>query len=237
MGAEFEAEITCDGVGSAIHDGGMSATRARHRPIRADAARRRLRRRRARGAEAVAGPVAHHRPRHPGGVRVLGLRAVADRRLVPQPVLVRARARSAICRCAWVSTARWCWSTGRPERSRSSSRRGRRPRNRPTWSTPSGLSPPPAAPCRAGRARRHRPAALTGPIGDGRGPRARPRLSGAGLLHEADRIHRGRLRQRLADDTSSGSRRCSCGSVWSSPSSVCIRPLVTRMPRSAPLNR
>ena len=26
MGAEFEAEITCDGVGSAIHDGGMSAT-------------------------------------------------------------------------------------------------------------------------------------------------------------------------------------------------------------------
>jgi CubicO group peptidase (beta-lactamase class C family) len=25
MGAEFEAEITCDGVGSAIHDGGMSA--------------------------------------------------------------------------------------------------------------------------------------------------------------------------------------------------------------------
>lgn len=26
MGAEFDAEITCDGVGSAIHDGGMSAT-------------------------------------------------------------------------------------------------------------------------------------------------------------------------------------------------------------------
>ncbi len=26
MGAEFQAEITCDGVGSAIHDGGMSAT-------------------------------------------------------------------------------------------------------------------------------------------------------------------------------------------------------------------
>jgi len=26
VGAEFEAEITCDGVGSAIHDGGMSAT-------------------------------------------------------------------------------------------------------------------------------------------------------------------------------------------------------------------
>jgi CubicO group peptidase (beta-lactamase class C family) len=26
IGAEFEAEITCDGVGSAIHDGGMSAT-------------------------------------------------------------------------------------------------------------------------------------------------------------------------------------------------------------------
>lgn len=26
MGAEFEAEISCDGVGSAIHDGGMSAT-------------------------------------------------------------------------------------------------------------------------------------------------------------------------------------------------------------------
>jgi len=26
MGAEFEAEITCDGVGTAIHDGGMSAT-------------------------------------------------------------------------------------------------------------------------------------------------------------------------------------------------------------------
>lgn len=26
LGAEFEAEITCDGVGSAIHDGGMSAT-------------------------------------------------------------------------------------------------------------------------------------------------------------------------------------------------------------------
>ena len=25
MGAEFDAEITCDGVGSAIHDGGMSA--------------------------------------------------------------------------------------------------------------------------------------------------------------------------------------------------------------------
>jgi CubicO group peptidase (beta-lactamase class C family) len=25
IGAEFDAEITCDGVGSAIHDGGMSA--------------------------------------------------------------------------------------------------------------------------------------------------------------------------------------------------------------------
>ena len=36
MGAEFDAEITCDPMGTAIHDGGMSATLRRPGPVRTD---------------------------------------------------------------------------------------------------------------------------------------------------------------------------------------------------------
>ena len=42
MRAEFDAEITCDGVGSAIHDGGMSARARRPGPVRSNDLGRRL---------------------------------------------------------------------------------------------------------------------------------------------------------------------------------------------------
>ena len=90
IGAEFDAEITCDGVGSAIHDGGMSARArdlARFGQLLLDDG---VGGRHPGHPEAMADRGAHHRSRQQGGVRGLGLRAVPDRRVVSQPVLVHA---------------------------------------------------------------------------------------------------------------------------------------------------
>ena len=91
LGAEHDADITCDPVGSAIHDGGMSATArdlARfgqlllddgfvdgHAVVPAD----------------LVGRCPEPHPRRTRGVRQHRQRGGADGRLVPQQVLVRAR--------------------------------------------------------------------------------------------------------------------------------------------------
>ena len=88
--------------------------RARPGPVRADAARRR----RGAGRRRTA-PVTVVRPAGCAGpwavdadvavgVRGVAGRAVVARRLVPQPVLVPSRRATAMCCCAWASTARWC---------------------------------------------------------------------------------------------------------------------------------
>ena len=92
MGAEFDAEINCDRVGSAIHEGGMSARArdlARFGQLMLDAGQV--------GEtpvvpEGLAPARSHARPGHPGRLPRLRLRALPPRRLVPRPVLVRARA-------------------------------------------------------------------------------------------------------------------------------------------------
>ena len=91
IGAEHDADITCDPVGSAIHDGGMSATArdlARFGQLLLDDGR-------VDGDEVVpASWLADARQplaRRTTGVREHRQRGGAHRRLVPQPVLVRAR--------------------------------------------------------------------------------------------------------------------------------------------------
>ena len=91
IGAEHDADITCDPVGSAIHDGGMSATArdlARFGQLLLDDGF-------VDGDEVVPAIVAGRRPeptaRRTRGVREHRQRGGADRRLVPQQVLVRAR--------------------------------------------------------------------------------------------------------------------------------------------------
>ncbi len=143
IGAEFEAEITCDGVGSAIHDGGMSATArdiARFGQMLLDDGY-------------VAGvPVlpnrwlVHSRTLDPDirwAFASSGSEATLSGGWYRNPVLVRAGAAQG-SRVPWVFTVRWWSSTGRPK-CRSRCRRGRQPSGRPTCWTPSGISPPPAA--------------------------------------------------------------------------------------------
>ena len=89
MGAEFDAEITCDCVGTAIHDGGMSARArdvARFGQLVLDDGY-------VHDSSIVPEPVAtrgpHARSGHQRCLRGLGLGADPHRRLVSQPVLVR----------------------------------------------------------------------------------------------------------------------------------------------------
>jgi hypothetical protein len=87
-GRTFDAEITCDCVGTAIHDGGMST---RPGQIRSTGHGRRLYARNSDGAGAVAARGPHARSRHQRCLRRFGLRLGPLRRLVSQPVLVRSR--------------------------------------------------------------------------------------------------------------------------------------------------
>ena len=87
MGAERDGEITCDPLGSAIHDGGVSATArdlARFGQLLVDDGM-------ARGLPGRPGGLAGRhprpRPRRPRGLRGYRERAGPARRLVPQPVL------------------------------------------------------------------------------------------------------------------------------------------------------
>ncbi len=89
IGAERDAEITCDGLGAAIHDGGMCATArdlARFGTMLladGEVAGR------PRGPGELASRLVDRRPGHPRRPRSLRVR-LPSRRVVPQPVLVPA---------------------------------------------------------------------------------------------------------------------------------------------------
>jgi CubicO group peptidase (beta-lactamase class C family) len=98
LGAEHDAEVTCDALGAAMHDGGICATTvdlARFGMMLLDGGLsgsnrvvpRLARRRLARGS------------RPPQRLRRLGVRPQVPRRVVPQPVLVRARPRGVVLLC------------------------------------------------------------------------------------------------------------------------------------------
>ena len=125
MGAEADAEITCDSVGTGIHDGGISAVArdlARFGRLLLEDGRRR--RPRGRPGGLARGRVEPARRRQ-GRVRCLGQRA----RCCPAGGTATSSGscrHSAVRRCsASASTVRWSTSTARPDWSASSSRRGR----------------------------------------------------------------------------------------------------------------
>ena len=122
MGAEHDAEILCDTLGTAVHDGGL-ARRPATCPVRADAARRRRgagrRRRQPSGGPCAvaAGPWAVDADVRSAFLGV-ARRVVLSRAAGTATSSGSGRASTATCCCAWGSTGRCCTSAGVPERSR-----------------------------------------------------------------------------------------------------------------------